>query len=425
MRVFLGITGASGAPYAARLLQALAGAGCRGRRLRLRARGSRCSRPSCYGDPKLDRDEVLGRLVGDAKGVTVYAPDDWSAPYASGSAQVDAYVICPCSMATVGTISSGAMDNLIHRAASVALKEGRRLVLMPRETPLSAIHLQGMLTLRQAGRDDPLPRAGLLPCAAVDRRSRGLRRRTCTRPDRRFQRTTETMGGMSVNSGTLPPSEVRRMFDRISPVYDVMNRVMTAGLDRRWRQLTVDVGREARRPRPRRVLRDGRSRARRAGRRRRRHGSRLLARDARPRPPQVERHHVDRGRRPRRCRSRTRASTRSPSASGSATSPSSRPVSPRSPACSSPAVGSAASRSRSRAALLRPFFRLWFDGVVPLLGKVLPGGDGLRVPARPACAASPGPGSSRPRWTAPASRRSAGGCSPAASSRSTRPGGSA
>ncbi len=54
-------------------------------------------------------------------------------------------------MATVGTLATGAMDNLIHRAASVALKEGRRLVLMPRETPLSAIHLQGLLTLRQAG----------------------------------------------------------------------------------------------------------------------------------------------------------------------------------------------------------------------------------------------------------------------------------
>ena len=54
-------------------------------------------------------------------------------------------------MATVGTLATGAMDNLIHRAASVALKEDRRLVLMPRETPLSTIHLQGLFTLRQAG----------------------------------------------------------------------------------------------------------------------------------------------------------------------------------------------------------------------------------------------------------------------------------
>lgn len=150
MRVFLGITGASGAPYAARLLSALAAAGCEVG-VSVSAAGYEVLATELYDDPSLPHDEVRDRLVGGLEGITVYAGDDYSAPYASGSAKVDGYVICPCSMATLGTLASGAMDNLVHRAASVALKEGRRLILMPRETPLSAIHLEGMLKLRQAG----------------------------------------------------------------------------------------------------------------------------------------------------------------------------------------------------------------------------------------------------------------------------------
>ena len=105
-----------------------------------------------YGDASLPRDETLARLIEPAAGAArVYDPNDWKAPYASGSARVDGYVVCPCSMGTVGTVATGAMANLIHRAVSVALKEGRRLVLVPRETPLSTIHLENMLRLRQAG----------------------------------------------------------------------------------------------------------------------------------------------------------------------------------------------------------------------------------------------------------------------------------
>src|SRR5262245_45885233 len=150
MRVFVGITGASGAPYAARLIEALSDAGAE---VGVCASGAgvEVMATELYGDPDLAREEVLSRVAGGRAGVTVHEPNDFRAPYASGSAQVDAYVICPCSMATVGTLAAGAMDNLIHRAASVAMKEGRKLVLMPRETPLSTIHLQGLLTMRQAG----------------------------------------------------------------------------------------------------------------------------------------------------------------------------------------------------------------------------------------------------------------------------------
>src|SRR4029078_540926 len=168
MHVFLGITGASGAPYAARLLEGLAAADCE---IGICASGAGIEvlATELFGDPALPRDETLARVPQDAHGgrpvaaprarmlehasgaARVYDPDDWGAPYASGSAKVDAYVLCPCSMGTVGTIASGAMENLIPRAASVAIKEERRLVLMPRETPLSAIHLRNMLTLREAG----------------------------------------------------------------------------------------------------------------------------------------------------------------------------------------------------------------------------------------------------------------------------------
>jgi flavin prenyltransferase len=152
VRVFLGITGASGAPYAARLVDVLAQSDVE---LGICASGAGIEvlATELYGNARLSRDETLERLLESARGgnVTVFDPNDWKAPYASGSAKVDAYVICPCSMGTLGTIASGAMSNLIHRAASVALKEERRLILMPRETPLSTIHLRNMLTVKEAG----------------------------------------------------------------------------------------------------------------------------------------------------------------------------------------------------------------------------------------------------------------------------------
>jgi flavin prenyltransferase len=152
VRVFVGITGASGAPYAARLLEGLRDAG---------AEIGVCASESAgeviayelYRDRSLRPSAATERLVRDCGGerATLYSERDWFSPYASGSALVDAYVVCPCSMATAGTIASSGPANLIHRAASVALKEDRRLVLVPREAPLSVIHLEVLLKLRQAG----------------------------------------------------------------------------------------------------------------------------------------------------------------------------------------------------------------------------------------------------------------------------------
>src|SRR5256885_10169605 len=135
MHVFLGITGASGAPYAARLLEALAEAGCEVGLCASRA-GIEVLATELYGDARLSADETLARLTEPVRGaVTIYDERDWHAPYASGSAKGDAYAICPCSTGTLGTIASGAMPNLIQRAASGRLKEGRKLVPRPPETP--------------------------------------------------------------------------------------------------------------------------------------------------------------------------------------------------------------------------------------------------------------------------------------------------
>jgi flavin prenyltransferase len=150
VKVFLGITGASGAPYAARLLQALSASGtevgvC------ISDAGVQVCAAELYGDIAMPREVVTARLVEGLDGVEVVGLRDYTTPYASGSARIDGYVICPCSMSTAASIAAGAMANLVHRAASVAIKEERKLVVVPRETPLSAIHLENLLRLRRAG----------------------------------------------------------------------------------------------------------------------------------------------------------------------------------------------------------------------------------------------------------------------------------
>jgi flavin prenyltransferase len=152
MKAMLGLTGASGAPYAARVLRALVDAGVEVGVVASEA-GSQVIALEIYGDREMDGRGAVERLVADhgGEGVSIWGKADYSAPYASGSARTDAVIICPCSMATVGTIAGGAEANLIHRAAGVQLKEGRRLVLVPRETPLSDIHLENLLRVKRAG----------------------------------------------------------------------------------------------------------------------------------------------------------------------------------------------------------------------------------------------------------------------------------
>jgi len=94
----------------------------------------------------------LGCLLGPEEArVRLWHPDDMGAPFASGSNACDATVIVPCSMGTAGRIASGTSDNLIIRAADVALKEGKTLIVVPRETPLNLIHLRNLTTLAEAG----------------------------------------------------------------------------------------------------------------------------------------------------------------------------------------------------------------------------------------------------------------------------------
>jgi 4-hydroxy-3-polyprenylbenzoate decarboxylase len=157
MRVFLGITGASGAAYGATALRALTGAGWEVG-LCVSQSGVKVIAHELFGlgaDPSEPRDELIDRFVAeqaaDAGRVTVLGLQELTAPFASGSSLAPAALIVPCSGSTLGAIAHGVGHNLIHRCADVMLKERRRLVLVPRETPLSPIYIENMLTLSRAG----------------------------------------------------------------------------------------------------------------------------------------------------------------------------------------------------------------------------------------------------------------------------------
>jgi len=154
----VGITGGSGAPYALRLLEALADAGHdihvvispSGETVLQLETGIRLGKTLRERQAALDaRIETDGRPGS----LRVFAHDNLAAPISSGSFPCAGMVIVPCSTGSLGRIAAGISSNLIERAADVSLKERRPLVVVPRETPLSEIHLKNMLTLRSAGAD--------------------------------------------------------------------------------------------------------------------------------------------------------------------------------------------------------------------------------------------------------------------------------
>lgn len=152
--ICLAFTGASGMPYWMRLLECLLTAGCRVQLLYSQVAQVVARQEMNLELPARPADtEVLlrERFVNLPGTLAVYGREEWFAPVASGSNPPDAMVICPCTMGTLAAITQGLAANLIERAADVALKEGRALVLVPRETPLSIIHLENMLRLARAG----------------------------------------------------------------------------------------------------------------------------------------------------------------------------------------------------------------------------------------------------------------------------------
>ena len=158
LRITLAFTGASGMPYGLRLLECLLAGGAEVHVI-YSAAAQIVMRQECSlalpAQPR-EAERVLRERCGAGAGagedrIVVHGRDDWLAPMASGSNPGDGMAICPCTMGTLGAVAGGLADNLIERAADVMLKERRPLVLVPRETPLSAIHLENMLKVTRAG----------------------------------------------------------------------------------------------------------------------------------------------------------------------------------------------------------------------------------------------------------------------------------
>ncbi len=164
MKIFVGISGASGSIYGGRLLKALMDGGhdvtacfSDGAVEVIRQEEQAAGLEMLTAPREMVLESFFDRHGLDPHGLAeLVLPESMGSTFASGSALLEAAFVCPCSMSSVGSIAAGVTRNLIHRVADVMLKEGRPLVVVPRETPLSLVHLRNLLTLKEAG-------AGVVP----------------------------------------------------------------------------------------------------------------------------------------------------------------------------------------------------------------------------------------------------------------------
>lgn len=152
-RVLIGVTGASGALYALRLAEALLAQSIKVDFVISKAAQLVLATETDFSLPGKARaqQDALRDYFSVNEEIRVFDRENWMAPWASGSGQPGPVVICPCSTGTLSAIATGASNNLLERAADVALKERRQLILVPRETPFSEIHLNNMLQLNRMG----------------------------------------------------------------------------------------------------------------------------------------------------------------------------------------------------------------------------------------------------------------------------------
>ena len=152
--IILALTGASGVQYGVRLLECLLADRHRVYLLVSKAAQVVISMETDLGWPaasKALQEKLRQQYAVDAEQLKVCGESEWTSPIASGSSTTDAMVVCPCSMGSLSSIAVGASANLMERAADVILKERKQMILVPRETPFSEIHLENMLKLARMG----------------------------------------------------------------------------------------------------------------------------------------------------------------------------------------------------------------------------------------------------------------------------------